>query len=47
MGIWAAAGTPRYEEDSAGIAYISNVGAYHQTLVRWSLHAHSARADRC
>jgi hypothetical protein len=37
MGIWANAGTPRYEQDSAGIAYISNVGAYHQTLVRSSL----------
>lgn len=32
IGIWAANGTPRYQNASANVAYISNVGAYHQTL---------------
>ncbi|KAL7416577.1 Frag1/DRAM/Sfk1 [Mrakia frigida] len=32
LGLWARNGTPRYEPDQANIAFISDVGAFHQEL---------------
>ncbi|WVF68873.1 hypothetical protein IAT40_003646 [Kwoniella sp. CBS 6097] len=32
LSLWIASGQPRYKSDSAGIAFISDVGAAHQTV---------------